>query len=145
VIVLLSMCAFFPPSSHQQANIDPLLQYEQAVDLNADFEDLPDIPARATFYGQLEEIFVFTLAANDTINLDSPITFALAAIAPCKLLGTSPESYRNLGTTEIVDLRCVQSVIGRVKVGNVWHIIDRNGDLAHVDFVDLAEEPGGNQ
>ena len=64
----------------------------------------------------------------------------LAAVRTCKLDANDDilkeakldfHLYSSLGPLNVVDITCLQSVVGRVKDGNRgWAIIDRSGSLA---------------
>jgi hypothetical protein len=43
--------------------------------------------------------------------------------------------YSREGHLEVIDMACVQCLIGRVKDGNEWAIVDRSDGCAHPVFV----------
>lgn len=95
-----------------------------------------------TFYGQLQHIFVvkFRDACRD-LGLTEPTTIILAAIRNCVLEPDEPalqgldiHFYSKTGSLDIVDILNVQSLVGRVKDGQRWAIIDRSGSLARAVF-----------
>jgi hypothetical protein len=49
-------------------------------------------------------------------------------------------TYEATTAPVIVDLRTIENVIGRVKRGNEWGIIDRGGDFARTVFVDPVDD-----
>jgi hypothetical protein len=73
-----------------------------------------------------------------------PTRYLLALVEPCSTGGK--DATRELTTYEattapiIIDLRTIECVVGRVRRGNEWGIIDRSGDFARTVFVD----PGDN-
>ena len=92
-----------------------------------------------TFYGQLQHIF--TICFNTVcrkLDLDAPITIILAAIRTCvldddesALNGLDIHHYSKDSALHFLDIKNVQCLVGRVKDGNQWAIIDRSGTLAH--------------
>jgi hypothetical protein len=67
-----------------------------------------------------------------SLKLHKPVTVFLAAIKRCEIeafnsLGV--KHYSKLGPLEIVDMACVQCVVGRIRAGQRWAIIDRSGSL----------------
>ena len=45
-------------------------------------------------------------------------------------------TYTETTAQVVIDLRTVECVVGRVRRGNEWGIIDRSGDFARTVFVD---------
>ena len=43
--------------------------------------------------------------------------------------------YKKLGWTDVVDIRAVQCLVGRVRDHGWWVIIDRSGDLVRAEVV----------
>ena len=93
-----------------------------------------------TFYGQLHYILDIVLPRSDLIRLPQRQHRLLACIEPCLTQGKDATkevvTYRRTSTTIFVDLQVIGSVVGRVKRGNEWAIIDRSEDLARTAFVD---------
>jgi hypothetical protein len=97
-----------------------------------------------TFYGQLQHVFVINFSPLDLdLNLDDDsMTVILAAIRTCELDGgVTPLSldihyYSRTGALHFVDVTNIQCLVGRVKDGNKWAIIDRSGSLARAVYVD---------
>lgn len=92
------------------------------------------------FYGQLQHIIVVHLPAAQALHLDAPLTVLLADILTCKtdeITANRPMDmpvYRQYGHATVVDLTCVQCLVGRVKLTTVnntaiWAILDRSGSL----------------
>lgn len=95
-----------------------------------------------TFYGQLLHIVVVCLAKSHSLGIEKSETIFLAAIQMCveptaASNGLDLHYYSKMGRVEIVDLTCVQCVVGRVKdpdTKNGWVVIDRSGSLARAVF-----------
>jgi len=52
--------------------------------------------------------------------------------------------YRDVGVLDVVDITCLQCLVGRVKDGARWAIIDRSGRLARaVEEMDLNHSVNG--
>jgi hypothetical protein len=97
-----------------------------------------------TFYGQLHHLFSidFALACPD-LGLDGPTTIILAAIRTCILddnesdfNGLDIRHYSKHGALHFLDIKNVQCLVGRVKDGNGWALVDRSGTLARAVFAD---------
>jgi hypothetical protein len=83
------------------------------------------------FFGQLLRILVLELPQIEGLGLDSPTTIVLAVIHNVKTeLHKGIYSYKDSGVIEVVDLNTIQCVVGRVKVGGQWVILDRSGVAA---------------
>jgi hypothetical protein len=64
-------------------------------------------------------------------------TVILAEITECKTSEVgNTHSYSEMGRTLVVDLACVQCVVGRVLDRNTWTIIDCSGESCHPEFID---------
>jgi hypothetical protein len=71
---------------------------------------------RRPFFGQLKRILVLELPAAPRLNLAEPTTLILALIQEVKVtLRDGFYTYKEFGAEEVVDLKTVQCVIGRVK------------------------------
>ena len=44
--------------------------------------------------------------------------------------------YTRAGALEVVDIKCIQCVVGRVEDRGRWGLVDRSGPLAHAVFTD---------
>lgn len=122
-----------------------IIQYEMLVDIHANNRHAePDFELQK-FYGQLQHIFVVHLPASRKFKLKSPSTLILAAIRTCTITSDEPldmHQFLRLGRLEVVDMTCVQCVVGRVPnmENRGWTLIDRSGKLARAVFVtDNAE------
>jgi hypothetical protein len=45
-------------------------------------------------------------------------------------------TYGQVSTSIVIDLQTIGCVVGRVKRGKTWGIVDRSGELARTVFVD---------
>lgn len=99
---------------------------------------------RQVFYGQLHCIIDVILPVSRALALTEPKRHLLALVEPSSTRGK--DATREVTTYEattapvIVDLRTIENVIGRVKRGNEWGIIDRGGDFARTVFVDPVDD-----
>lgn len=109
------------------------------VDKNARRRNAPIIWESGTFYGQLRHIIVVHCqAASDQLGILGPTAIILAAIRTCKVedkntLAASVldiHDYSAMGELHVTDITGVQCLVGRVKDGSRWSIIDRSGSLA---------------
>lgn len=109
------------------------------VDKNARYPKRPVILEPRIFFGQLQHIFLISLTPSPTLGLGEKTTLILAAIRTCADLRMKAENniyyYSREGYLEVVDMECVQRLVGRVKDGNEWAIIDRSEGSARPSFV----------
>jgi len=123
--------------------IVPARQYEMLVDRNARYPKRPVMLEPQTFFGQLQHIFVIRLKASPVVGLSEDTTLILAAIRACADAKLKAENniyyYSREGHLEVVDMECVQCLVGRVKDGNSWAIIDRSESCARPIFMDDDE------
>lgn len=83
---------------------------------------------KRTYFGQLQHIFAVRLPAIIALKLTEPSIIFLAAIRACVVEAFDPlgtQYYSKLGQLAIIDVACLQCVVGRVKAGKLWAIIDR--------------------
>jgi hypothetical protein len=117
---------------HQSASAisEHLLQYTLYVDRHARHSrKTPDFEEK-TFFGQLNCILVLELPATPRLNLAEPTTVILALIQEVKAtLSNGIYTYKEFGAEEVVDLKMVQCVVGRVKNRGEWSIIDRSDNV----------------
>ena len=86
-----------------------------------------------TFFGQLQHLFVIRLPPSHELGLLTATTHLLAAIRNCvtKPIGSlDMHHYSQMGRLDVVDITCVQCLVGRVKDATGWVVIDRSGSLA---------------
>src|ERR1700679_2927573 len=96
------------------------------VDRNARHPRRPVILEPRVFFGQLQNIFVIKLGASPALKLTKKMTLILAAIRACANPQMKGDNgvyyYSRQGHLEVVDVNCVQCLVGRVKDGNEWAI-----------------------
>lgn len=89
----------------------------------------PDFEEK-TFFGQLNRILVLELPPAPRLDLTEPTTLILALIQEVNVtLRDGVYSYKEFGLEEVVDLKTVQCVVGRVKDRHEWAIIDRSDNV----------------
>ena len=105
----------------------PLLQYTQLVDWHAhNHRKTPEFELQ-NFFGQLCCILLLELLSAPWLKLDKPTTVILALIWEVKAtLRESIYYYKKFGIEEVVDMKTVQCVVGRVKDRGEWAIIDQS-------------------
>jgi len=98
-----------------------------------------------THYGKLEHIITITLPEErcKSLQCPEPADSIFALIHRCILKGDDPQLAgldihffsKEKESFDIVDITCIQCLIGRVKAGeNNWAIIDRSGKLAQATY-----------
>ena len=126
-----------------------MFKYEMLVDIFACQKRHKPKFKLQTFYGQLQHLFVinFSAATRLELNLDNDsMTVILAAIRTCDLeddattAGLDFHYYSRTGALHFVDATSIQCLVGRVKDGSKWAIIDRSGSLAWAVYVDDDED-----
>ena len=66
------------------------------------------------------------------LNLDEPTTVILALIREVKAtLREDIYYYKDFGIEEVVDMKTVQCVVGRVKDRGEWAIVDRSNIMGN--------------
>jgi hypothetical protein len=79
------------------------------------------------FFGQLCRILLLELPSAPRLKLDKPTTVILAVIREVKAtLRNDIYYYKKLGVEEVVDMKTVQCVIGRVKDRSEWAVVNRS-------------------
>ncbi|KAI0087703.1 hypothetical protein BDY19DRAFT_892356 [Irpex rosettiformis] len=108
------------------------VRYEQIVDLNARYRNLPSIWEQQAFFGQLMHVIAVDITAIPSLNIPST-TFLFAIIRSCKVISRHPKLdihyYTEFGPLEVVDMTTVQCIVGRVYDRGQWAIVDRSGCL----------------
>ncbi|XP_006458586.1 hypothetical protein AGABI2DRAFT_141379 [Agaricus bisporus var. bisporus H97] len=104
------------------------IKYVQIVDRYAHQRNRRPEYVKRSFFGQLQRIIVLNLPPIPQLNIDLPLTVIYAVVQAVKVkLEGSLYYYSTMGATEVIDLSTVQCLIGRVRDGNRWGIIDRSG------------------
>jgi hypothetical protein len=111
------------------------------VDKNMRYRNRPVVLELATFFGQVIHIFVVRLGISKRLKLKAPETLILAAIRTCANVKSRDSSgssfyYTQGGCLEVVDMNCIQCVIGRIKDGHDWAILDRNHGATSLEAID---------
>jgi hypothetical protein len=107
-----------------------LLQYTLYVDRHARHRrKTPDF-VEQIFFGQLNRILVLELPPAPRLNLAEPTILVLALIHEAKVtLRDGIYYYKDLGAEEVVDMKTVQCVVGRVWDRSEWAIVDRSDSI----------------
>ena len=98
-----------------------------------EYEDDPGQAARdkrIVSYGQVQCYVHVTLPAKPRLNTKKDSTAILALVTLCKTNGkdasSEPVWYEKMETVRAFSVTTIDCVIGRIKVGNRWGIIDRS-------------------
>ena len=86
----------------------------------------------------MQHIFVVQLGMSKTLKLAQPTTIILAAIRACsdpQLKDNRTYYYTQEGHMDVVDMGCVQCLIGRVADRGKWAIIDCSRDATRPVFI----------
>ncbi|KIJ70560.1 hypothetical protein HYDPIDRAFT_184816 [Hydnomerulius pinastri MD-312] len=95
-----------------------------------------------TFFGRLQHIFVVRLPPTQHLNIHTPAVHILAGIETCEIQRSTDldiHYFNKVGSLDVVDISCVQCLVGRIPVASGWAIVDRSGDLARALYA--ADEP----
>ena len=117
-----------------------VVQYETLVDKYVRQKKRQPEYEMKTFYGQLQRIFVVSLPSDAGLCITEPTVHILTSIKTCKVEHSNAalniHYYSKLGGLDILDITCIQCVVGRIPcANNSWAIIDRSGDLACMFYV----------
>jgi hypothetical protein len=90
---------------------------------------------------------VLTLPPVARLKLQKSETLFLAAVTPCKIEqehvnGLDMHLYSQEGPLEVIDLDCVQCLVGRVYSRGKWSIFDRSGAFDRT-FADEQRDRSG--
>ena len=89
----------------------------------------PDFEEK-TFFGQLNRILVLELPPAPQLDLTEPTTPILALIQEVNVtLRDGIYFYKKFSLEEVVDLKTVQCIVGRVKDRHEWAIIDQSDNV----------------
>ncbi|THU85150.1 hypothetical protein K435DRAFT_686143 [Dendrothele bispora CBS 962.96] len=107
------------------------LQFDALIDKNAKNRRAEIQEEKQTFFGCLQHIFVVDLPAASELGLEKQTTFILAGIEQFNF-----SYYSKLAPLEVLDITCIQCLVGRVVAGpSQWAIIDRSGTLERSYYV----------
>ena len=117
-----------------------MVQYETLVDKYACHKKRWPEYEMKTYYGHLQHIFVVSLPSDAHLSITEPTVHILTSIRTCKMEHSNPvldiHYYSKLGGLDILDITCIQCVVGHIPcANNSWAIIDRSGDLARAFYV----------
>ncbi|CEL54833.1 hypothetical protein RSOLAG1IB_11778 [Rhizoctonia solani AG-1 IB] len=110
------------------------VRYELMVDQDSHLPEADERYARESQYGQLEFVFALRIKPNSSpINSSKTRTriFLLAHILEASVRNDDSDDYMvlwyegKLGTGEVVNIRTIQCVVGRIQEGRRWWIVDR--------------------
>ncbi|KAG9095747.1 hypothetical protein FS749_009884 [Ceratobasidium sp. UAMH 11750] len=125
--------------NNPDARDNSFMKYDLLPDCNAAFRRLEDIPYRRTCYSRLMDIYYIEFTGLD--NVRAP--YVLLAVQECKtdgrdavLLANPVVTYTQLASTVLIHVDTVVAVVGRVRIGNAWAIVDRSRGNARTRFVD---------
>lgn len=100
--------------------------------------------SRIIGYGQLNAIYEIIIPVARRLNLRTPTLYLLADLTPCNTNGRNAASeavfYSTTKAPTIINLLLVENVIGRVKRGSEWGIIDRSSAEARTIFVEREDD-----
>jgi hypothetical protein len=114
---------------------DDSIQYDAFVDQNERRRHAPEDLVEQTFFSSLQHVLSLELPASRDLNLSRPLPLVFVAVRTCITSTFSPVAnydihyYLRLGGLNLVDLKTVQCLIGRVQVNNSFTILDRTGSL----------------
>jgi hypothetical protein len=99
-----------------------------------------------TRYGQLQRVLGITLAPSPITKSHKPVTVVFAVIHTLNITRTHPQldihyapaQSGTFSAPEVVDLTCIQCVVGRVPDRKEVAVIDRSGALSRAIFVPEA-------
>ncbi|KAH9947317.1 hypothetical protein B0H21DRAFT_739809 [Amylocystis lapponica] len=121
------------------------VRYEVLIDVNAQYRRRPVILKKQMLFGQLRHLLVMRLLASHQLHLDTPTTLVFAVIKSCTVESSHSvldiHYYSDEGAFDVVDVTCVQCLVGRVRNGDggQWAIVDRSGPLSRAIY---ANESG---
>jgi hypothetical protein len=115
------------------------LKYDAVVDLLARNHRANPIYALRQFYGRLSHIFLVTLPAAEDLGFEQPEEVIFAGIRTFNVVGQNKAQMpliKGESTFDLVDITCLQCLIGRVPVGGGMEaIIDRTGSIQNAVLV----------
>ncbi|KAG9120843.1 hypothetical protein FRC07_003501 [Ceratobasidium sp. 392] len=122
------------------------VKYDLLPDHNARYWNRRDRPYRRTYYGQCVGVYFVQF-----INDDGVLTaYLLAAIKACNTDGSDavqPETpvvtYTELEPINMVHINTIIAVVGRIKLGEMWAIVDRSRENTRPTFNDDDDNDEG--
>jgi len=107
---------------------------------NADGE-IHDVPT--CFYAQLQYVIHAKLPADNRFGLHQDYEALLALVNICDGKGDAtqgPVWYKRLKSRSFVHVGTIQCLVGRIRVGNRWGIIDTSLHCMRTSFVSADDE-----
>ncbi|KAJ3485684.1 hypothetical protein NLI96_g4778 [Meripilus lineatus] len=136
-------------AAHRQQSHDSrdcsFVRVEQLVDANTRYRNRAILLEPRTFYGQLKNLYTVQLIRLvPSYPASEPSLFILAAIKTCAISRIHPtldiHYYEKEGPLEVMDVTSIQCLVGRVRDGDTWAIVDRSGSLSRAVYVNDDEE-----
>ena len=119
------------------------------MDQNARYRNRHEVFRKETFFGQLEHVIVLNLTGSlPGIPADSSScgSFLLGIVRTCSIQESNDlldiHYYTHTGRYEVVDIKNVQCLVGRILDRGQWAIVDRSGGLARAFYVEDDEDEG---
>ncbi|KAH9922140.1 hypothetical protein B0H21DRAFT_841828 [Amylocystis lapponica] len=120
------------------------VRYETLVDINASYARRQVVLQKRTFYGQLQHLVVLRLTPFPHLGIEEPTTIIWAAIRSCVVeqshndldIHFYSQGAAGVGALDVIDVTCVQCLVGRVPDGQRWAIIDRSGMLSRAVYAE---------
>ena len=80
------------------------------------------------FFGELQRVVALNVPRSSDLHLSESETIVLALVKTCDAEKGEDGLWRytRFRNRELVDLTAIKSLVGRVRVGEKWVIIDRN-------------------
>jgi hypothetical protein len=111
-----------------------------------EYEDDPGQPAQdkqTVCYGQVQSYLYVTLPAEPRLKTNSDSMAILVLVTLCKMNGkdvsVEPVWYKDMETVRAFDIGTIDCVIGRIKVGDRWGIVDQSYGSSHAVMHGLWE------
>jgi hypothetical protein len=109
------------------------LKYDAVVDQLARNHHADPIYVLKKFYGRLNHIFLVMIPATEDLGFEKPEEVIFAGIQTFNVVGHNKAKMpliKGESTFDVVDLSCLQCLIGRVPVGGGTEaVIDRTGSI----------------
>lgn len=117
------------------------LQYSLVRDIHEKKPNVPPVFKGTEYFGQLISIMVIDLAPGIVPSITRSETHVLAIIG---IRDTETETRLGIpyytepkeAKVRAVDMNTLMCLVGRVRDGRRWAIVDRSGDMARAEFVD---------
>ncbi|KAI0062793.1 hypothetical protein BV25DRAFT_1803535 [Artomyces pyxidatus] len=115
-------------------------RYEVLVDIYANRRRMEPQYEAETRYGRIQHLYSVQIPPNTALELESPETLFLAGITPCDIDATHAHLdihyyAKESRTEQFVDADCIQCLVGRVRDGTRWAVIDRSGALSRAVYI----------